>query len=99
MKQTTYFDETDYKWVIGGLVTAIGGLVLFIKEWATKLLTKRNNDIETRLVAVEKGQIDIMKKITIINHKIDNQDIAEAGAFKLILEEIKELKNDRIFTR
>jgi len=84
---------------IGGLGTALAGLLMFIKNCAINLVTKRNNDIETRLVILEKsqislreGQISLISKTREISHQLKNQDKAEASAFQLILDKLEEMK-------
>jgi len=77
---------------IGGLGTALAGLLMFIKNCAVKLVTKRNNDIEARLVALERGQISLISKTREISHQLKNQDKAEASAFQLILDKLEEMK-------
>ena len=91
MTKELRFTESESTAIIGGLGTALVGTWVFIKNYAIKVIKKRNDNIEQRLTILEKGQGSLMMKVREINHKIDNNDKGAAGAFQVILDEIKEM--------
>lgn len=93
MSRVLRFDEAEsLRWTVGGLLTTISGLLIFIKNYAVKAIKNRNDNIEKRLVALEKGQTKLMEKLTIVNHKLDNYDTTEASTLQLILDILERME-------
>lgn len=98
MTKELRFTESESTAVIGGLSTALLGTWIFIKNYAIKVIKKRNDNIEQRLTTLEKGQDtlekgqdSLMMKVREINHKIDNNDKGAAGAFQVVLDRLEEI--------
>ena len=91
-KDLHYSEQDILKGTIGGLGAICGTLLLFIKNYAVKLIKKRNNDIELRLTLLEKGQESLMSKLREVNHVVKNNDKNDAGAFQLVLDKLEDLE-------
>ena len=91
MTKELRFTESESTAVIGGLGTTLLGTWIFIKNYAIKVIKKRNDNIEQRLTTLEKGQSSLMMKVREINHKIDNNDKGAAGAFQVVLDRLEEM--------
>lgn len=92
MTKELSFTESESTAIISGLGAALVGTWVLIKNYAIKVIKKRNDNIEQRLSALEKSQISLMNKIREVNHKIDNNDKGSAGAFQEILERLDEMQ-------
>lgn len=93
-KELQFTEQEASWWAAGGLLTTLTGMCIAVGKYTVEAFKKRNNNIETRLIAVEKGQALLYSKIREVNHKIDNQDIAEDGAFQVVLEKLKAIEKD-----
>jgi len=94
-KQLQFTEQEILKWSVGSLAASCLALLAFIRKHAVGLIKKRNDNIEKRLKSLESGQAKLFEKVREVNHKIDNQDKAEASAFQLILDKLDVLEDKK----
>lgn len=103
-KIKNWFTDVDlYKWALG----LSGACIAFFSKISWNYLNNRNNKLDDLckrvgkiernfLVSRSDGKTMTLNKCVVeIIHKLDNHEIGESSALQLILDEIKELRNEK----
>ena len=92
IRPTNFSEQETLRWIVGALLTTLSAVLIFIKNHLVNLFKNRNDNIEKRLVSIEKEQVELMLKVRSISHKLDNRSVAESSILMEMMERLVDLK-------